>query len=171
MIIDNALIAALALGSDKNIPQDGDSQVVVLPILQPVERLLQPHHIAPGAASQVIRNSIFSDFTRHVAASAGATAQSVVVLPPGLWTVNWSLSSRFTATSAAGTDPHVHFLVSMEADTIDICSHFMQTGQQVNEGSFRLLNQSQLSLRLDTDATGVGQTIDAILNLQIERNI
>ncbi len=174
MIIDNAMIPSLALGQDRAVPELGDGQLKVLPILSPVERLLIEHHLAdPIEPLDSLRTSGFASFSRTRLAATAATADRVVTLVRGLWTVSFVLSGRFSFSVLTGAVPEINLVMQLEADTRNLAVLYSQinpSGCNVI-GKFRCLIREEATIRLDMVATAAAQVMDATVCLQIERNL
>lgn len=170
MIIDNALIGDIALGSDKNRPTEGDSETYVPASIQPIEKLLRAHHVWTPNTGQLVNGSIIVDRFESVVALGGATNTEMCTLPRGLWTVNWSLEARFDFTTLS-VDEHVRFNMSIEAFTRRVKGFFARVGVNEANGSFRLLNVTTVIFFLSTTAAAAAQNFEASLALNIERNI
>jgi hypothetical protein len=171
MIINNALSAALAVAADKSIPQEGDDVTVVPSTIVPTETLLGAHDILQSGVGAQANNSFVTSFERLRAASTGATADSLVVLPRGLWTITWNLDVDFQTAGAVGQPVAVKLLQRIGADTQNIVGVFRRGAPLNTSGRFRLLVRDTAELRLDIVATGVGDAIDTHVCLNGEKNI
>lgn len=171
MIINSALTSSLAIAADKAVAEIGDDNTQVPSTINPVEKLLSPHHVLVGGVPRTASSSFISFFENLRAASTAATNTVVVTLTRGLWTITWHMHVDFQSGGTANQQSAVRFGVQMESDTQYICGIFRSSAPQTANGKFRLLLGADANLRLDIVATGVSDAIDAFLGLNCEKNI
>jgi hypothetical protein len=171
MIINTGLHASLAVGADKSTPQQGDDNIVVPAILSPVEKLLSPHNVVASATGRVANSSFISSFEKLRAASTGASADVLVTLSRGLWTIIWSMDCDFQSGGTPGQNVAVKLLVAMQADTHNVAGIFRRAAPLNCNGVFRLLLKEDANLRLDVVATAASDAIDVHVCLNGEKNI
>lgn len=171
MIINGALTSSLSIAADKAMAEVGDDNTRIPAIIHPVEKILSPHHILVAAAGRIATTSFVTSFEKLRAASTGNTADVIVTLPRGLWTITWNMHLDFQSTGTNGQTAAVLLLLAMENDTKNFCAAFRTTSNQFLSGVFRLLLGADANIRLDIGATGVSDAIDAHVTLNGEKNI
>jgi len=172
VIINTSLTSSLAIAADKATAEHGDDATVVPSTIIPVDKILSPHHVLVGGIGRVATTSFVTFFEKLRAVSTGATADVIVTLTRGLWTINWSMQARCQATSVFGQSVGIKFLISMEADTELIGAIYGETDDDnFTRGQVRFLLGQNADLRLDIRATVAADTIDALVCINGEKNI
>lgn len=160
MIIDTPIIPDLARGTERTIPQDGDAQVLLPAMLQPVVDSLLPHTIAVANTVTQRRSATANfQFTRTNLASLAAV---VMILPPGLYDVNChaALRTNYTLIGSAIPDFRIH-LIEAGVSRFDMLLFLSTVGaNQILNTQNRLLLVSSSIIEFFINATGVGQTMD-----------
>lgn len=172
MIISTGLTSSLAIAADKAIAEMGDDQTVVPSVISPVEKILAPHHLVNGGLGKIATTSFFTFFEKIRAASTGNTADVIVTLTRGLWTINWNMCANVQAVSVFGAGARIRFLVNMEGDTQNIGVIYGENDDDnFCSGQFRILLKDNADLRLDIGTTVASDAIVATVCLQGEKNI
>lgn len=97
MIVDNPFLAGLAVGSDRNVPQAGDAQVIIPSVLQPVIEPLYPLSIVTSVSDSANTSKLTED--ENTVLNVAATTFTILSLPKGLYTLQLQLGVRSNFTT------------------------------------------------------------------------
>lgn len=161
MIIDGPITFDLTVGADRRIPQDGDAQTEVPPIVTPVVLALAPTRSSNGGGA-LINSSTLIDSALTIAPSSAASFSVMQLISPGLWEFEVTQSSNFNFAMAPGTPGGcgVEFLDPILGMRTAIIFRSAQIGGFVDYNRVRVLFVKQMSLRMFFSATAAGQNID-----------
>jgi len=160
VIIDGPITFDLTMGADRRIPQDGDAQTQVPPIVNPVVLALKPTKFSNGGQS-VISSSTLIDLSL-VRNNQAAVNQPIHTLVPGLWELECSLTTQFDYAGAVGTLNGVAIMLrSVTGTQCRILQRLAAIGTFVDYNRLRLLLVENVILSLDVGITGVGDHQDS----------
>jgi len=169
MIIDGPNTIDLAVGTDRRIPEGGDAQLQIPPILLPVLLNLKPHNPSPTATTSVFEGSaLLRDVQTANPPSTGATAANLMLLDAGVWELEMTMSSWFDYGGTAPAVVGAQLRISYQAVVINLMLRFAAVGSFIDYNRVRLLLVSAGQISQVAGATGVGQnnavlcTINAI---------
>jgi len=158
MIVDSPVNFGLTLGQDRRIPQDDDAQVIIPASILPVVLALQTHKsddaIVPTAAQSV---SVIAGTTLTQAPSAAEAQSDIIILAPGLWELELTLSSWFNFTPAAPATRGASIVMLYQATTMFLLDRWTQSGSFTDFNRLRFLLSSQAIVSLIAGATGAAQ--------------
>lgn len=172
MIINTGLASNLAVAADKATPEIGDDQTQIPSIIMPTDKLLSPHHVLNANTGKIANTSFLTFFEKIRAASTGNTADVIVTLTRGLWTINWNMVANVQAVSVFGAAARIKLLLQYEADTqVFGMIHGENDDDNFCSGTFRLLLSGNADIRLDVGTTVASDAIVVGVCLQCEKNI
>lgn len=160
MIIDTPLIPDLARGTGRVIPQEGDAQVHLPPMIMPVVECCFPHQFAV-LNSTTIRTSATANF-QLTRTNLGITSAIIMVVPPGIYDiyVHVTMRTNYTLIPSATPDFRVHFIEG-GLSRFDMLLLFATVGaNQCVFAQNRLLVIGSGIVEWFVNANGVGQSLD-----------
>jgi len=169
MIIDSPLIAGLAQGADRVIPQQGDAQVVIPAEITPTVSPLLPHSISNLSTDIATISKIFE--IAEVRINQAASTEAIQTLPKGLYFIQWNISCHFDYTITALAQRGMAIELVYQTFTITLDTQLARVGTFKLQGSVRLLLTSTGVLQFTTGVVGVAETIILDGGVQIERII
>lgn len=167
MIVDQGLTFDLTIGTTKRIPQDGDAQVVVPPMVMPIALMIQPTRVASSAALQVSSHIAESLITR--AASQATSPNTMTTLSPGLWELEMTLANWFDFQNVQGAFTRTTLELIYQGFTITLLSRFAAPGSFTDFQRLRLLLTSNADLVHRAPGTLALQTLDTEATLNAIR--
>jgi len=169
MIIDGPNTIDLAVGTDRRIPQAGDSQLELPPLLMPVLLNLKPHSPSPTVTNALFEGSaILRDVQTSNPPSSAAAAANLMLLDQGVWELELTMSAWFDYGGTAPAVVGAQLRISYQSVVINLLLRFASVGSFIDYNRVRLLLLSPAQLSQVAGATGVAQnnsvlcTINAI---------
>lgn len=169
MILNRSLIYDLTLGDKLRLPEGGDSDVRVPPVLAPVVLTARPHSITTTLPTVPIDDSFITEISISRVNQASILTQ-LIILSPGLWEVSLAMTSSFDYTPA----PPLTFanMIRVELSSLfgtsSVLQRFPAIGSFVDFYDLRLLlvNVTTISLRVPltgaTNNLAVGLAVNAV---------
>jgi len=169
MILDSPFTADLGKGADRAIVQEGDSQLVIPAVGMPTVEFLQAHsqsnNITDRATQSKLASSIFSR------TNLPSLNQDLIVLPKGLYTLQWMIAARFNFTNAVIDG----FILNLSYQNFgqELAALLTGVGSFSLYGETRLLLTSDGLLHLDVCATNAVATnsIQSIVSVNVIRHL
>lgn len=97
VIFDAPFISDLAVGSDRVIPTEGDAQLFMPPVLQPVVEPLRSH-VVSNLSTDIANVSRISE-RQNTYLNQAATSDALITLPKGLYELEISISAHANFTT------------------------------------------------------------------------
>jgi len=160
MIVDQPITADLTLGADRRIVQDGDTQLVVPPVITPVVLSLRPTSLVQQPVGPAIDDSrTFHFFAARV--NQAALSSPTVVLNKGLWELEFTMATSFDYTAAPplATLSGAEIQLGTALATVSLLTRFPQIGSFTDFGRCRVLLREATTVFVFTPASGAAQNI------------
>lgn len=157
MIIDTPLLASIALGTDRVVPQEGDGQVVIPSAIAPVIFPIQPHFNIVPVAVDVQRGSVLTLLTA-TKLNVVSAIDTVITLAKGLWRIEVNFSVRANFTSLVLSDVTAVRLFFPVGGAVSIAALNLPTVAGNIEFSRELLLTQDTLLQVTTPATNAVAT-------------
>lgn len=159
MKIDTPLTFGLTVGQDRRIPQDGDAQVEVPPMVLPVALMIHPTSFVVGGG--IVQGSSIVDI--FLTLTNGVAVQSnMFILAPGLWELELTLASVFNYNAPLGQADGAEITMEYQnSGNIQILERIAAIGSFTDYNRLRVLLTSNAVIALLLDGNGVGQTVTA----------
>lgn len=160
MIIDSPLLLALALGTDRRVPQEGDAQVILPNTLFPIVPVMQPTREVPSAGVAV-QESACRDNGFRTNNNQAASADTLITLPPGLYFLDLSLQAMGAVNQPLTVaDTGVRITMDFGNTSTTLLGVCIGGGVPVHESlTVQVLMATQFILVHRVNVTAVGQTI------------
>lgn len=169
MIFDSVLSTLMLKGVDRIQPEEGDSQMHLLnfvllttPPIQPVIQLIG----SGGAGTQSFHAAVARTKTNGV-----VDTNTLAILEPGLYTLDFSLAARFNYTTTGNAVPDVRIEILDGATSNPIIGIYAQIGHFNEKMQYKFLLNRSFSFRLALSANGLGQTMDVIAAILVTRHL
>jgi hypothetical protein len=163
MIIDGPNTVDLAVGTDRRLPQEGDAQLLVPPLLMPVLQNLKPHRIT-FAGTVRHSDSVLRSFFSHNGGGGNVTS-TILTLSKGLYELEFSLASVFTADAPSGTDHSASIEAVYLGLPIPVLFRFARVGNYVDYNRMRFLAVDDFTIQNRIQAAaGNDVTMRSVVN-------
>jgi hypothetical protein len=158
VIVDAGITTDLTVGQDRRIPQDGDTQTLVPPVVAPVVLALKPMSPNPVLGTGNIE-SAYRSTSVSVAPSSAANDVDIMTLAPGLYELELNMASWFDFVKTAAADSFVGiYLIYLNVNMV-LLYRYAAIGSFNDYNRLRLLLKSQATIGRRNGATGVGQNL------------
>jgi hypothetical protein len=163
MIIDSPSVTEIGLGTDRRIPQPGDNQVVIPPMILPTIRPLQPVQFS-ATSDLPNRVSFITDFLFNDN-NAAQQDDDIVTLAPGYWLLDVQLSCTVSfAGTPTGTRP-VQVTISFGGYTAELLTVGSFNVQTTANRRLEMLIRQESILGCFRESTGAGDFIRGVVNV------
>lgn len=175
MNLSSSIIFDLASGASRVQPEANDGQPQVPAMVMPVVQAVLKANLPTGVpvVLPADQSTIAAD-AQTIPASTGATLVTMVQLAKGSYTIDLFIAARFVGTPSAGSVPDCYIDISNLSGTVRevLLGFYAQTltAPQATR-RFELTLGFDALIRRQTNATGVGQTIDATWCVNVERHL
>jgi len=169
VIVDSPIIPDLCRGTDRTIPQDGDAQVLVPPMIQPIIDTMLPHHFT--IANNILAERSATGNFQFTRTNLGSLSGVVIMLPPGVFDITCHVAARsnYTGLPSAVPDFRIHFIEG-GVSRYDMLLLFATVGMNhIVSSHNRLLSLGNGIVEWFVNTTGVGQTIDVNGSVNVVR--
>lgn len=169
MIVENNSLTTIGLGSQKQIPQAGDTSLKLPNLVMPVIRLVEPLEVLQS--SIVPMDTSFCTESIFQKNNAAQAIEQMCVLKPGLWEINIEFALKITTatTIPVGTFANrVYIDIGGFAVTLLIFL-VRSTGQFSLNKTVQVLLRDESTLHHQICATGAGDFIDQQVSLVCNR--
>lgn len=167
MIVDGTNNMDLAIGQDRRIPQDGDAQIVIPGTINPVLLTLFPHGLGPGAATILNRSAAYS--AQQTRTNQAANLLPFATLAKGLYEFEMQMITAFNYAAAAASFLGCQLMLGYLGVNVELMRRIASNGSFVDYNRMRMLLTAQATLNINTDLTGVGQTADCAVIINVIR--
>lgn len=169
MILDGPNTIDLAVGNDRRIVEEGDSQLSLPPVLIPV--LLQSRvHNTRQAGSGTFQNSgVMVDVSINQAPSTAANNLALVTLVPGLWELEMTLTTLFDYTTTPTLASYSSIEMGYQGQTVPLVRRMAFIGSFVDYNRCRFLLNSQATLTMHVGTTIAAQNSFTSISLNMVR--
>lgn len=168
MIVDSPNIHAIAVGAGRVIPQEGDAQVYIPPVITPVLDIIQAHQVF-GASNGNSGGSNATSLTVTRNNQAGSTLQLQLV-GKGLYRVQVNLSTWFDFTPATPIlGASVRFGIGNSTNRFTMAAHWARLGNFDSQAEYWILAPDDLIFDLVVATTGVADNLGAIASVNAAR--
>jgi hypothetical protein len=164
----------LVLGAARIIPEIGDSEPQILPLITATIETLAQTNVLGAATNVEADNSILVSALQNIAVSSGASVTTICTLKKGLYTIDLTISGRFVGTPAPNgvLDAFVDIVDEALTQSVNLGGLFAQTlTAQVFSRRFRVALPATFLLRRRTTATGAAQTMEIGWGISVERHL
>jgi hypothetical protein len=155
VIIDSPILASLALGADRVIPEQGDNQTsipnAILPMIQP----LTGHDLSTASTDRATTSKICTNQNTYI--NVGTQTDNLVVLPKGLYTIQLNLAGRANFNSTVLIES-LEVLLNYQGTDKNIGNLFGNTGTHNLEITRYLLLSSDAILKIRVPPTNAVAT-------------
>jgi hypothetical protein len=169
VIIDSQILSLLLKGTDRQVPEEGDSQIRMPNLIMMTVPPVQPMIALVGSGGSG-NQSYYSNVANTLTNGAGSSS-ILATLQPGLYTLDLHLAARFnyTVTGAILCDASLNIFDGTSSNTILGLYAFIGAFS-VNTKISMLLNKS-FSIRLSSVTNGAGQTMDYNGSVLVTRHL
>ncbi len=150
MIVDSPILADLALGADRVIPQEGDAAVQVPSIVMPVVTPLFRHDVANASTDKANTSKIAGQQGSFI--NVAIQTDNVIVLPKGLYTLEMNLACRGNFTTAVLAEM-LEIILTYQGFDMRLAALPVNTSTANLETKRTLLLSSEATLKVRTPAT------------------
>lgn len=161
MIIDSPFIIEMARGTDRRVPQEGDTQLFLPASVQPTLQLISPTIVSIGSGQ--VANQSACSFLQFTRTNQAPLISSMFTMAPGLYSITAHLAARFNFTTLPNASPDVFLeIINSAANfSFNLLALFASVGANFSENvTHEFLFQERFAVRLNIGLTGVGQTAD-----------
>ena len=172
MIIDGPITFDLTLGQDRRVPQEGDAQTDVPPVINPVVLALRPTRLLTQPANPTLTDSTLFDFFISRVNQVALTS-TLVTLAKGLWELEMSVASIFDFNPVpplTNASP-VELSLTNSLVTTVIGSRFPAIGSFTDYNRLRILLLEPTAINLFVPLTGVTDDLSVQVSLNCIRII
>lgn len=176
MIISSNVLLDMSSGADRRTILSGDSSPELAPTIVPTIETLTKTVIGNFNDTLQADTSFILSRLRAVAASAAASAETMITLPKGLYTLDFTITGRFVGVSVAGgATPDAWMDIVNSALTVNALIVSLYAATTLSQFSvsrrIRIAPTETVLVRARNAATGVGQTMDLHFGLSVERHL
>lgn len=164
MIVDSPIVSDMAIGVDRRIMQEGDSQLLLPASIQSVALAIRP--TTTGVLTNVVmQQSVFAEAALLLNNSAPATG-NLFTLGAGLWELEMTLASKFDFSSAVGTLVSSDIAIVYRGAGRRLLSRLAEIGSYTDYNRMRLLLDTQAVIQVRGGITALAEHMDllAIVN-------
>lgn len=158
MIIDGLTNINLAVGVDRRIIEDGDTQVAIPAAIFPTLLTLSPHNVAPTAIIVQNQSAIYE--AQATLTNGVGVSPAFATLSKGLYEFEMSMASAFNFVTAAGAFGGCAIAITYQGATTNLVKRIASVGSFVDYNRMRVLLISQATLSTTVSTNGIGQTTD-----------
>ncbi len=164
MIIDGVNVLDLAIGTDRRIPEEGDTSLripsSILPVLLNAKR-----HTVPALSTDVMDVSFITENSQSLN-NQGTTSSVCVSLARGLWELELILVSQFDFASAVAGFKMSDIILTFKGADRRLLSRMAAIGSFTDYNRLRLLLDQTTTIKIRGSATALGEHLDqmAIIN-------
>lgn len=160
MILDSQLVTEMTTGALRRSVGAEDSVLQIPPgvlITAPATRRAQP-----SPSTTIPLTESFINYNEHTRTNQAGQSQTLGILAPGAWELELMLASWFNFVNVAGAFAYtnLNLLFPVPVIGITLLAHYAAIGVQTTTIRLRFVLQDNVTLRLSSPTTGVGQSLD-----------